>query len=70
MKNIMETLINNYFYQIGGLKETIDYLEAKIKAIIEFIYQLFRNFGIPERIEKKFREEFHEHIPSKLYKKR
>ena len=51
--------------QIRGLKETIDHLEEIIKTIIEFIYQLFHNFGIPER---EFREEFHEHIPSRLYK--
>ena len=54
--------------QIGGLRESIDYLEAVIKAIIEFVYQLFHNFSIPDRKEREFREEFHEHIPSKLYR--
>ena len=54
--------------QINGLKETIDYLEAVIKAIVEFVYELFHNFSIPERKEREFREDFHEHIPSGLYK--
>lgn len=56
--------------QIEGLNETIDYLESIIKAIIEFIYKLFHNFNIPKYEEKEFRKEFHEHIPSKLYKKK
>ena len=56
--------------QIEGLNETIDYLESIIKAIIEFIYKLFHNFNIPKYEEKEFRKEFHEHIPSKLYKEK
>ena len=54
--------------QIGGLRETIDYLQAIIETIIEFVYQLFHNFDIPKFEEKQFRNEFHEHIPSRLYK--
>ena len=54
--------------QIGGLKETIDYLQAIIESIIEFVYQLFHNFDIPKFEEKQFRNKFHEHIPSKLYR--
>ena len=54
--------------QIGGLRETIDYLQAIIEAIIEFVYQLFHNFDILKFEEKQFRNEFHEHIPSRLYK--
>ena len=54
--------------QIGGLRETIDYLQAIIEAVIEFVYQLFHNFSIPERKEREFREDFHEHIPTRLYK--
>ena len=56
--------------QIEGLTETIDYLESIIKAIIEFIYKLFRNFNIPKCEEKEFRKEFYEHTPSKLYKEK
>ena len=54
--------------QIGGLRETIDYLQVIIEAIIEFVYQLFHNFNIPKTEEKQFRNEFYEHIPSRLYK--
>jgi hypothetical protein len=54
--------------QIAGLKETIDYLQAIVEAIIEFVYELFHNFDIPKWKERDFRKEFHEHIPSRLYK--
>ena len=56
--------------QIEGLTKIINYLESIIKAIIDFIYKLFHNFNIPKYEEKKFRKEFHEHIPSKLYKEK
>ena len=61
---------NKLEQQIGGLKETIDYLEVIIKAIIEFVYQLFNNFHIPKTKEEEFRHDFYEHIPSKLYKEK
>ena len=54
--------------QIGGLGQTIDYLEAIISAIIEFVYQLFHSFNIPDRKEREFRNDYHEFIPSRLYK--
>ena len=61
---------NKLEQQIGGLKETIDYLENIIKLIIEFVYQLFNNFNIPKRKEEEFRHDFYEYIPSKLYKEK
>lgn len=48
--------------QIGGLQETIDYLEEIIKAIIEFVRGLFRNYDLPKHEEREFNDRFHEQI--------